>query len=353
MGLQVISVQRDLPQTQSILQSWLEGRYPEGANPTVGQLQGFAQGYSGELLTFDWSYRRGGVDLTEGLVVRIEPSASYQLFLDTNFEEQYRVMEALWQTNATRLPRPVGFESNPDLLGARFYVMEKAAGATGQLGLEWMNAIGAEGLEKTWWNGLAAMAELHRADPQDHKLGFLDQPLRGSDPIDQQLHYYWEFYNWVREGESHPVIETAYDWLIRNKPVVLPPTGIVWGDAKRGNQLFGEDLECTVLLDFEMVCLGPAEVDLAWWLEGEHQTAEALGMELPPGVDETTKRYGELLGRDIVDIDYYLVFASFRLAVLRVKLYILLEGNPYRGGSHDGDKRLAKVLGRHAGVLTY
>jgi aminoglycoside phosphotransferase (APT) family kinase protein len=193
------------------------------------------------------------------------------------------------------------------------------------------------------------MAELHRADPRQLGLDFLDQPTRGSDPIDQQLQYYWEYYYWAREGESHPVIDAAYQWLRRNKPLLLPPVGIVWGDAKRGNQLFTEDLECSAILDFEMACLGPAEEDLAWWLEGEHQTAEVLGISSPT-VEETTARYGELIGREIEDIGYYMIFAAFRIAVLRIRLFRLREGERNRRPLDEGDKRLALVLAKYAGI---
>ncbi|SEB64984.1 Predicted kinase, aminoglycoside phosphotransferase (APT) family [Rhodococcus koreensis] len=327
----------------------MEIAYPAGQSLRVGDLQGFPQGFSAELLTFDLTYEKDGAERTEGMVVRIEPNEKYQLFLDTNFEEQYRVMEALGRHTATPVPRTVGFESNREFLGARFYVMEKACGETGQIGLEWVSAIGEEGREMLWWNGLAAMAEMHRADPERLRLDFLEQPERGSDPIDQQLHYYWEYYNWVRGGESYPIIEVALEWLQRSKPLVLPPKGIVWGDARRGNQLFTSDFACSAILDFEQVCLGPAEVDLAWWLEGEHQTSEWMGMSAPT-VEETTSRYAKLLGREIADIGYYMVFASLRLAVLRIKLSILREGQPDRAEPDAGIPRLANVLARYAGI---
>jgi aminoglycoside phosphotransferase (APT) family kinase protein len=345
----LIPVQRDLVQTRATIQRWLEQHHAIGQDLRVGELQRFPQGFSGELLTFDLTYRSGHVESKLGMVVRVEPSRQYQLFLDTNFEGQYRVMEALSRHTSVRVPRPIGFEADLDTLGARFYVTEKAPGATGMLGLEWMNAVGDRGREQMWWNGLAAMAELHRADPKRLGLDFLDQPTRGSDPIDQQLNYYWKYYCWARGGEPHPVIEAAYEWLRRNKPLPLPPVGIVWGDAKRGNQLYTEGLECSAILDFEMVCLGPAEVDLAWWLEGEHQTAEALGLSSPT-VEETIARYTELLGRELADIGYYMVFAAFRLAVLRIKLYLLREGEPTRGQPDDGDKRLSRVLARYTRV---
>ncbi|MFC7886418.1 phosphotransferase family protein [Streptomyces sp. NPDC057376] len=315
----------------------------------VGDLRAFSDGFSGELYAFEATYRDEHAEHSEDLVVRFEPGTGYQLFLETMFEEQYRVMAAL-RTHAVRVPRPIGFEADAGVLGARFFVMERARGRTGQLGQDWMNEIGPQGREQTWWSGLAAMAELHRCDPRRLDLGFLDRPGRGSDPIDQQLQYYWEYYAWVSAGDSHPVIEEAYQWLRRHRPPLPPPAGLVWGDAKRGNQLFTEDFKCSAILDFEMVALGPAEVDLAWWLEGEYQTAQGLGFEAQPTVEETTERYADLLGREIADLDYYIVFAAFRLAVLRIKLYQLREGQKYRGKPRDGDKRLARVLAEWAGI---
>jgi aminoglycoside phosphotransferase (APT) family kinase protein len=329
------------------LQRWFDEHDVVGRPATVGELGGFEQGFSGELLTFDLICREDGAEHREGMVVRIEPDERSQLFLDPNFEGQYRVMEALSQQTSVRLPRPVGFEADPEVLGARFFVMERVPGRTGMLGMDWMNEIGEQGRERTWWNGLAAMAELHRTDLRGLGLDFLDQPVRGADPIDQQLQYYWEYLAWASRGESHPVMEAAYDWLRSAKPR-LPPVGIVWGDAKRGNQLFTENLEVSALLDLEMVCLGPAEEDLAFWLEGEHQTAELFGLTTPT-IEETIARYGELIGRDIAGIGYYLVFAAFRIAVIRIKRYHLREGDPRRGEPDVGEKRLATLLATFAG----
>jgi aminoglycoside phosphotransferase (APT) family kinase protein len=349
----MIPVQRDLAEARQTMQRWLCAQDPAGRDVIVGELGRFDQGFSSEILTFEATYRAGGTTESMGMVVRIEPNETYQLFLDTNFDGQYRVLEALARHTPARVPPTIGFESDPAHLGARFYVTGRCAGRTGQLGLGWMSRLDGDGMERTWWNGLAAMAQIHRADPAGLGLGFLDQPRRGPDPLDQQLQYYWEYYCWVRGDETHPAVEAAYDWLRRNKPLHLPPTGVVWGDAKRGNQLFTEDLECSAVLDFEMACLGPAEMDLGWWLEGEHQTAEVLSMPPPPGIPETTARYGELIGRDIQDIEYYMIFAALRIAVLRIKLYSLRQGvrqgARYRGGPREGDIQLAAALERYAG----
>lgn len=336
-------------QTQAQMRRWLQERCPAWENLIVSGLVQAEAGMSSELLMFDVAYEKDGADCSGGVVIRLEPSADHQLFLDTAFEEQYRAMAALFEHSKAPIPRPLGFESESDLLGSRFYAMSRSTGRTGALWLDWMAAIGDDRRERTWWNGLEAMAELHRVDPEQAGLRFLDQPTRGSDPIDQLLQYNWEYYVWVRGGERRPIIEVAYEWLRRNKPCPLPPVGFAWGDAKRGNLLYSEHLECTAVLDFEMLGLGPAEMDLAYWIEGEHQTAEMLGMRSPT-ISDTVDRYSTLLGREITDLSYYIILAAFRIAVLRVKLWILREGEELRGDPYDGDARLALILQRYAGV---
>lgn len=342
-------VRRDPVQTRAALQAWFEAQHPAEDEVQVGELGGFDQGFSGDLLTCDLTYRRGGATRSDSVVVRLEPAASAQLFLEPRFEEQYRLMEVLAGRTSVPVPRPVAFESDPAVLGARFFAMQRLQGRTGMLGADWMDALGDEGRERTWWNGLAAMAELHRLDPDAAGLAFLAQPERGADPLEQQLQYYREYFAWARAGLPHPVVDIALDWLAGHRPAVLPPTGLVWGDAKRGNQLFTDDLRCSAVLDFEMACLGPAEEDLAWWLEGEHQTAEVYGYSSPT-VKETVDRYSELLGRDIADIAFYMVFAALRIAVIRIRLYEMRAGDPDRGRPDIGDRRLARVLRTWAGL---
>lgn len=340
---------RDLEKARSIVESWLRARHPAGAALSVGPLVQAEQGFSGELLMFDVSYQVDGVDHVDGMVLRVEPGPENQLFLDTAFEEQYRAMDALARNTGAPVPTPVGFESDDAVLGSRFYVMSKSSGQTGALWLEWMAGLSEDELERTWWSGLEAMAEMHRADPKVAGLDFLEQPERGRDSLDQLIQYNREYYDWVREGETRVVIEAAYDWLVDNKPDPLPPVGFVWGDAKRGNLLYADDMSCTAVLDFEMMSLGPAEMDLGYWIEGEYQTAEMMGMKSPT-VEETVARYGKLLGRDIANLDYYVVLAAFRIAVLRVKLWVLRAGEEFRGDRYDGDRRLALVLERVAGI---
>jgi len=300
-------------------------------------------GYSGDLLMGQASWRIDGRKHDQGFVVRIEPTPDYQLFLDTNFEAQYRVLDVLHDKSTVPVPATLGFEEDPEVLGSRFYVMDRVSGSPGLIGRPWIDAIKDQGRDTVWplwWKGLEAMAQLHRVDIEEVGLTSLYQPRRGEDALDQQLHYYREYYNWVRGGVDYPAIEEAFAWLTLHKPQGTP-TSILWGDARRGNQMFTDTFECTGLLDFEMVALGPAEADLGWWLYTTEVELHEPMENWCPTTDETVSAYGKMLGRDAqnMNIEYYLVLAALKVATLMIKLQEL------RGGNVDGFEKTGNTDG--------
>ena len=61
------------------------------------------------------------------------------------------------------------------------------------------------------------------------------------------------------------------------------PIGLVWGDAKLGNILFGSAGEAQAVLDWEMVALGNPMRDLAYWLFLDRHYSEGYGLPRLPG----------------------------------------------------------------------
>jgi len=81
----------------------------------------------------------------------------------------------------------------------------------------------------------------------------------------------------------------------------------------------------TAVLDWEMACLGPAEVDLAWmiFLHAFFQNmAETYGM---PGLPNFMRRsemaalYTEMSGRSVEALEWFEVFAALRFATVSVR----------------------------------
>src|SRR2546423_11785408 len=114
---------RDTGATRDILTGWLgdPARLP-GARVTDLRTPEFT-GFSSEILMADVEYG-GGV---EALAVRVAPS-HYQVFPETRFAEQYRLMRILDSGTDIPVPPVLWYEPDPGYLGAPFIVMRRVGG---------------------------------------------------------------------------------------------------------------------------------------------------------------------------------------------------------------------------------
>src|SRR3954464_12385589 len=132
-----IPEQRDLEATRGILAGWLPAAPAGGcgraaslgvARVEVGPIQGPAlTGFSNETLLFDATYTRRRREVTEGLVVRVKPTA-HTVFLESDFEWQYEVLDLLGSRTDVPVPVVRGFEADASVLGAPFFLMERLDG---------------------------------------------------------------------------------------------------------------------------------------------------------------------------------------------------------------------------------
>src|SRR5215469_6320170 len=155
---------RDPGATRDILTRWLgdPARLP-GARITGLRTPEFT-GFSSEILMLD--AERGGV--TEALAVRVAP-LHYQVFPETRFAEQYRLMRILDAETDIPVPPVLWYEADPGYLGAPFLVMRRIDGRvppdappyhTGG----WVAEIDSAERAAMWWSGLDIVARLHRLD---------------------------------------------------------------------------------------------------------------------------------------------------------------------------------------------
>ena len=111
-----IPEQRDLEKARGILAAWFANDL--GATDVeVGPIEGPGlTGFSNETLLFDIEYTKRGKRRSEGLVVRVKPTA-HTVFLESDFEWQYQVLDILG--SKTDLPVPVvrSFEADLALPG--------------------------------------------------------------------------------------------------------------------------------------------------------------------------------------------------------------------------------------------
>jgi aminoglycoside phosphotransferase (APT) family kinase protein len=100
----------------------------------------------------------------------------------------------------------------------------------------------------------------------------------------------------------------------------------VHGDYRLDNTMMDSDDPGTIVavLDWEMSTLGDPLADLGlfllYWGQADAQViATGVAIDQNEGFlsrDEVTRRYAELSGRSVDDLDWYVIFASYKLAII-------------------------------------
>ena len=340
--------------TRRRLQAWLAPRL--GPDVEVSDLvvpEG--SGYSNETLLFGATWSSGGEPHQADLVVRLRPTG-YAIFPEYDLSLQYRCLQAVAARSAVPVPAVHWFEPDDAPLGAPFFVMDQVHGVVPSdsppyTAGGWLHDAEPAQQERLYRSALAVLADLHQLD-WEAGFGFLQRHDLGPPGMAAQLAAGRAYLEWAAEGGSLPLHEAALAWLEANRPDE-PPTGLNWGDARIGNMMF-RDFEPVAVLDWEMATLGPAEVDLAWWLVLDRYSAEGNGQPRLPGFpdrDATIALYQERLGRTVRDLEYYEVWAALRFAIVLVRVVRMMteHGVLPPGSGADVDNFATAALRRFLG----
>ncbi len=318
---------RDLEKTRAQLQDWFPAVLPDDASDvTVGQITGpGATGFSSDTLIFDLHYRSEGASFERGLVARVHPSG-FQIFPEYDLPAQFGVMKALWETSVP-VPQMLHEERSGDVIGQPFYLMSKVVGqcpadnppytAEG-----WVKELPEADQRRMWDGYLDILVDIHSLDPTKLGLDFLAKPELGPTPVDQELAYYESFYRWTNDGDVHPYVEPALEWLHANKPPQPEALSLVWGDARVGNMIF-DGPKCVAVIDWEMARLGDPMMDLAWGLFLTRYHSEGNGVPNLPGFrdrEASIAYYEEKSGRRAEHVAYYEILAGMRFSVILLRL---------------------------------
>jgi len=349
-------VKRDLEKTAKDLAVWFEGKLPRDARDI--QISNLSEpgstGFSSETLLFELGWHEGGESRRESLVMRLEPTG-FNIFPSYDVALQFRVMQTLGPTDVP-VPLMRWLEEDSSLLGVPFYVMDHVDGTVPtdnppyhQGG--WVFELSPARREALWWSGLEAMGRVHMLDWK--ALGFesLYEPERGATALEQQLHYYDEYFSWGMDRSGYPVTQAALDYLYANRPAD-PPVGLCWGDSRLANQIF-KDEECVAVIDWEMVHLGSPVEDLAWWIMSDRCFSEALGTERAEGLPshaETVAHWEAQTGLRAADLGYYEVLALMRFSIhiarigLQMKYYDVMPQEAIFDSDNLASQTLARKL---------
>ena len=330
-----VPIARNADTTRDELTKWLAQTLEAVDDVELTRLDfGGANGYSNETIIFDASWRApSGAEQGE-FVARVKPTG-YSIFPDYDLLMQARVMEILSRRTDSPVPRVIGAADEADSpLGQPFFVMERISGLIPAdhppYPLKgWLHDATPAQQAQVFDGGLVAMANLHALDWRGLGLGFLDRTEYGPAGIGQLIAMTGPLFDWVLDGRTMPLLDDAWAWLQANVPGD-PRVVLNWGDSRLGNLMY-RDFEPVAILDWEMVTVGPGDLELAWWLVFNHYYTYGRNLpDLPgfPSDDEAIARYEELRGEPVQHFDYYLKLQALRavLPLLRLRDMMVERG---------------------------
>ncbi len=305
---------------------WMDAQGLPGSGEEV-QATFVTGGASNEL----FEIQRGGHRWALRRPPRVVPEGRNETML-----REYRILKALADSN---VPHPAvrAVCAEPSVLGATFYLMDFVDGWSPISEPHWPEPFDSDlGARR----GLAlelvdAIARLSQVDWKARGLEGLGRPDGFHDrQVDRWYAHLSRF-----EFREIPGLDEAGDWLRGHRPRNYQP-GIMHGDYQFANVMFhhGGPARLAAIVDWEMGTVGDPLLDLAWVVmgwpdEGEVRTGGYVDYTGMPNRDDLLDHYATVSGRNVDDIDYYVVLARFKLA-------IVLEGGyaRYVAGRADNPK---------------
>lgn len=341
---------------QDRLQDWLRRQGAFAAASTLALFEPMAGGQSSELFlaTVETPGRAA-----EDIVIRLEQRGK-QLFLTPDIAREYQVISGVHRSGKVAVPEPLGLEPTGEVLGVPFLAMRRVRG-TPLLGRPSIHVAGPlpgfapAQRRAAACNGIEAMAAIHAIDWRETH-PFLDDGQAPGTPFERHLQRMAEWYAWATGGTPHPVTDRAMEYLLDTRASVdTSETVLLWGDARPGNILFGDQQEVAAVLDWEGAFVGPRALDVAYWVMSDLFHAESIGIARLPGWPseaETLAHYEAQSGAPVRDLDYFIVMGALFMGTTLIRATdIGIAAGRLRPGSRMGmDNSLTQIIARRLGL---
>jgi aminoglycoside phosphotransferase (APT) family kinase protein len=264
---------------------------------------------------------------------------------DEGIWREWRIIEALDGTDVPHTPAIAACRER-DVLGRAFYLMGFVDGWS-PMGLEvrpngerpWPAPFDTDldarrGLAFQLVEGIALLGQVDWQAKGLHDLG------RPDGFHERQVDRWSSFLDRIK-GRELPGFDEASAWLRAHRPIDYIP-GLMHGDYQFANVMYrdGAPARLAAIVDWEMGTVGDPKLDLGWVVQSwpddtsvvQPPGSSYVDMYGMPSKDELLGHYAEVSGRQVDDIDYYVILARWKLA-------IVLEQGFQRAG--DDEKLLA------------
>lgn len=262
---------------------------------------------------------------------------------------EHQVLARLWAA-FPQAPRSYLFCDDTSVIGTPFFVMERKEGVVVRKQVPERFGGGADATVNRQLSEVVidTLAQFHRVDPRSCDLADLGRP---EGFLERQVS------GWARrwhssKDEDLPIADNLIGWLESEMPASPSPT-LVHNDWRLDNMAVdpNDPSTCVAVFDWDMCTQGDPLADLGtllsvWYDRGE---IPADLNPMPTDVDgfmtraQAIQRYASLTGTDPAAVDYYLVFGSFKMAVIVQQIYIRWK----RGQTKDNRFEVMGPAARH------
>ena len=270
-----------------------------------------------------------------------------------DMSREFRVISAMANTKVAAA-EPIAFCADPDVMGAPFYLTSFVDGVV-------LDAPGAlQGVDRVAARAVCeqlvdTLIALHEVNPGDVGLadfgrpdGFLGRQVR-------RWHQQWQSSGTEDQPDAGPVVGALVDGL-----PAAGRAGIVHGDYRLSNVIYRSDLSgIAAVVDWEMATLGDPLTDVGLMIV--YHTLSLEDDLVPPRLnlddgflspEDLIDRYVSGRGRQVADLDWYIAFGYFKLAVISQGIYYrYLQGQTVGTGFAEFGPAVPRLLARAGALL--
>ncbi|HEY7563651.1 MAG TPA: phosphotransferase family protein [Acidimicrobiia bacterium] len=323
---EIIDVRTDEGLNVDRLAAYLEDRLENARGPLT--LRQFAGGHAN--LTYLLSYPAGDYVLRRPPLGPVAPGSH-------DMSREFSVLSRLWQAFPPA-PRAHLLCDDQSVIGSPFFVMERKRGVVVRNAVpeQFGGGKDVEANRKLSDVVIDTLGDFHAVDPATCGLESLGRP---DGFLDRQVDGWRDRWRHARH-EDNPTAERVADWIVNHKPSQQTPT-LVHNDWRLDNMaVAGDDPgKCVAVFDWDMCTRGDPLADVGtlmavWYDEGEiPATLNPMPTSAPGFMNraEAVERYGVRTGRDLRGFGWYLVFGTWKLAIVLQQIFIRWQ----RGQTRD------------------
>ncbi|MDP9092049.1 MAG: phosphotransferase family protein [Actinomycetota bacterium] len=230
---------------------------------------------------------------------------------------EFRVIAALSAT-AVPVAEAIALCSDVEVLGAPFYLMGYVEGIVFDRP-DTLQRLDRDGARTACEELIETLVTLHAVNPVEVALADFGRPEGFLERQVRRWHAQWV----ASETQPRGALETVIERLGAQMPSQGEPA-VVHGDYRVSNVMYRPDLSgIAAVVDWEMATLGDPLTDVG--LLVVYQTLSAGDNFVAPRMspadgflspDQMVERYATASGRDLTQLDWYVGFGYFKLAVV-------------------------------------